>query len=126
MTNEIAIVLAAAIGVLGALGGSFVAPAFQRAHEKWRAEREDHQLLREKATELFDELDRIIRQSNQANISALASLSQDQPEIAPVPDLGRVRMLVSVYFSDLAALVQAYDDAVSQETAKLADEIARF
>ena len=121
VSSEAAIVLAAAIGVLGTLLGSFVGPFFQHKHEQWRAKREDQQLLREKAADVFDELDRIVSQSHSANIAALQNLNGEDVKTSPFPDLGRLRMLTTVYFPQTLDIVSKYEN----ERQKLSIELGK-
>lgn len=109
------------IGGLLALAGAFIGPFFQRRHERWRAKREDEQTLRGMAAELFNELDRIVHESNQSNISAIKRLIDNNAEPFPLPDLGKIRMLVSVYFPTASEIVTRFEkesDALSDQLAK--------
>lgn len=109
MTNELAIVLAAAIGVLGALGGAFVGPFLQQKHEKWRADREDRMILRGKAEELFDELDQFVAKSQSASMAALAKMQDETVEAKQAPDLGRVRAIAAIYFPTALQLIDTFE-----------------
>ncbi|KLI64975.1 hypothetical protein [Aurantiacibacter marinus] len=98
------------VGGLLTLAGALVAPFFQRKHEKWRAEREDSQLIREKAAELFDELDRMVAESHSANIAVFRNLAEKNVPPSPLPDLGRIRMLVGIYFPEAMPTVEGYEE----------------
>lgn len=99
-------ILQTLIGGMLALGGALIGPFFQRKHERWRAEREDRHLLRDKAQELFDELDRVIKESQAASISAVSRLKDDSVALIPVPDLGRIRAIAAIYFPSSLGLIE--------------------
>jgi hypothetical protein len=109
MTNELAIVLAAAIGVLGALGGALVGPYLHHKHERWKAAREDEHLLRAKAEELFDELDKFVWQASDASVAAMAKLQGQEGEMKKMPDLGRVRAIAVIYFPTALDLINSFE-----------------
>jgi hypothetical protein len=86
------------LGGLLALGGALVGPFLQRKHDRWLAQREDQHLLREKAQELFDEIDRMVSQSAASCTSALVRMKDEGAQIVPVPQLGRIRTICAIYF----------------------------
>ena len=102
-------VLQVLVGGLLALGGAFVGPFFQRRHERWIADREDRAVLRNKAEELFDELDSFVLKSQGASIAALARMQDSGVEAKPVPDLGRVRAIAAIYFPTSLTMIDAYE-----------------
>ncbi|QUL38934.1 hypothetical protein [Erythrobacter sp. JK5] len=109
MTNEVALVIVAAIGVIGTLAASFVSPFYQRAHEKWKAEREDQAILRDKAEELFDEIDSYVSGYQQASVSAVARLKDETVEVRGIPDLARIRSITAIYFPSAMPLVEDFE-----------------
>jgi len=77
---------------------------------KWQAKREDAALYREKASEVFEEVDHILNQSHRALISSLsgwASEAEDKPE--RIAELGKLRSLVATYFPDCLKLLDNFD-----------------
>lgn len=120
MISEIIPVL---VGGLLALAGALIGPFFQRKHEYWKAAREDSQLLREKAAELFSKLDRITAEANQASVSAIRNLMEKDAVPSPLPDLGKVRLLVAVYFPDATSIVETYEAKNLELTKTLVSEI---
>ena len=111
------------IGGLLALGGASVAPFFQRKHERWRANREDRHLLRQKAQELFDELDRVIMGSKAASISAFARVKDDTVESKAVPDLGRIRAIAAIYFPSSLPLIEKFEKEHAATTANIVKSV---
>jgi gas vesicle protein len=102
--------IATFLGGLLALAGALIGPTLQRKHDRWLAKREDENLLREKAEQLFDELDKIQDQSRKSTMSVMASVTNVQQEIIPVPDLGKVRAIVSVYFFTASKIVSDFEN----------------
>jgi len=96
-------------GGLVALAGTFVGPFFQRKHEKWRADRDDRAILRNKAEELFDELDQFVAKSQAASVAAVAKMQDDTIQAKHVPDLGRVRAIAAIYFPTALPLIDAFE-----------------
>ena len=94
-------VVSTLIGGSLALAGAFVGPFLQRKHDRWMAGRADHQTLRQKAEELFSELDALTQQSRRASVRTLERLKDEALEAVSIPDLGRVRALTTVYFPRL-------------------------
>jgi hypothetical protein len=109
-------------GGLLALGGAWIGPHFQRRHERWRAKREDQNVLRQKAQELFDELDRLVNESQQASLSAIARLQDKSAASKPVPDLGGVRAIAAIYFPSSLSLVDAFENENQQILKSIADQ----
>jgi hypothetical protein len=103
-------IIATLIGGLLALAGAFIGPFLQRKHDRWLAQRADEGLLRDKAEQLFQELDRIQAQSRLSMSSILASVKNPLTEIVPMPDLGRVRAIISVYFPTASPIVKALEN----------------
>lgn len=102
------VVLSTLIGGFLALLGAFAGPFLQRKHDRWLAMRADHQILREKAEELFNELDSLGDQSARASIRILERLKDDNLDALPVPDLGRIRAISTVYFPKLLPCLDSY------------------
>lgn len=102
------------VGGALALLGTFVGPFFQRKHEKWKAEREDAQLIRLKADQVFLELDCIRDQATSARIASVKRLvDENEPPVA-LPALGKVRLIVPIYFPTAQERLDAYDDESSR------------
>ena len=97
------------IGGLLALGGAMIGPFFQRRHDRWQAERQDRHLLRDKAQELFDELDRVIKESQVASMSAISQLKDSSIESKAVADLGRIRAVAAIYFPSSLTLIENFE-----------------
>ena len=97
------------VGGLIALAGAFVGPFFQRKHERWRADRDDRAILRAKAEELFDELDRFIAKSHEASLAAFAKMQDQNVETKAVPDLGRSRAIAAIYFPTSLPLIDKFE-----------------
>jgi hypothetical protein len=112
-------ILQTLVGGVLALAGAFVGPHFHRKHERWRASREDRHILREKAQELFDELDRMIKESQAASISAISRLEGGSDTHSAVPDLGRIRAIAAIYFPSSLGLIDSFEE----EHRKLSSEI---
>lgn len=102
--------LSTLLGGFLALAGVLLGPFFQRKHERWLAFRSDQALLREKAEQLFDELDRITDQSHAATMSSLKNAQDENREIIPVPDLGKIRAISTVYFPSILPLIDEYEE----------------
>lgn len=96
-------------GGLLALAGAIIGPFFQRRHDRWVAQQQANQLLRDKAQELFDEIDRLIRDAGQASIRAIQKIKDDNAEPLPVPDLGRIRSISAIYFPSCLELIQTFE-----------------
>lgn len=116
------VIVSTLIGGLLALAGAWVGPHFQRKHERWRAVREDQKTLRDKAQELFDELDRLVYQSQKASLAAVAKLKDDTVEAVPVPDLGRVRAIAAIYFPSALPIIQEHEARHQQVMQVVVDE----
>lgn len=111
------------IGGLLALAGAFIGPFLQRKHDRWMANRDDRRLLRDKAQELFDELDRVVLESRRASMSAVARLQDKTAENVPVPDLGRVRAIAAIYFPTSLELIEAYEERHSKLMMLMVEEV---
>ena len=99
------------LGGLLALGGVVIGPFLQRKHEKWLLARQDEQLLREKAQELFDAIDTLVSKSQASTLSALARLKDESSaEAIPVPDLGNIRGLSTIYFPSLLDRIAKFEE----------------
>ncbi len=114
MDENVAIILAAVVGVFGALGGALIGPHFQRKHERWVAKRSDEQLVREKAQELFDELDRLTGKSHEAVIAYMKTATQETPDSLPMPDLGRIRAISTIYFPECQAAISEFEEEAAK------------
>ena len=110
------------LGGFLALAGSAIGPFLQRKHDRWVANREDSQLIRDKAQELFDELDRITSVSGQASTRVLERLKDENLEARQVPELGRVRAISALYFPGSLPLIQTFED----EAGKLMEEVVKL
>ena len=103
-------VLQTLIGGFLALGGALIGPFLQRRHDRWVAKRQDDQLLRDKAQELFDEIDAMVSASQASMLSALARMrDKAASETIPVPDLGRIRAISTVYFPVLFERISKFE-----------------
>ena len=116
-------VLAAIVGVVGALGGAFIGPFFQRKHERWVAKRADEQLLREKAQELFDELDRVAHAAAASTTRTLERLNKKDLEIIPFPDLGRIRAVAALYFPSTLPRIEQFETQYGEGLASIVSEL---
>jgi hypothetical protein len=65
--------------------------------------------LRDKAQELFDELDRVISLSQEASLAAVARIQDDTVVTKQVPDLGRVRAIAAIYFPSSMKLIEEFE-----------------
>ncbi len=108
-----------------ALAGSALGPFFQRRHERWKARREDEKFLREKAEELFDELDRVGNQAAQASVRSLQMISNASLEAIPVPDLGKIRAITTMYFPNSMITIENFEKSHSEETRKIVESLKR-
>lgn len=95
-------------GVL-ALAGTLIGPIFQHRHERWKADRADRSILREKAEELFDELDLLVTASQAASITVIAMAKGDDVAAKPVPDLGKARSIAAIYFPSALDIIGDYE-----------------
>jgi hypothetical protein len=111
------------IGGFLALAGAFVAPYFQRKHERWIARRADHQTLRQKAEELFSEIDTLASLSGRASVRIVEQLMDDSLETIPLPDLGRIRALSTVYFPKLLPHLDRFQADIKKSNADLIPQI---
>ena len=102
-------VISTLIGGFLALGGALIGPFFARRHEKWRARRDDEDKLRLKAEELFDELDRLNQHSHASLMSVIKVYKGKAGDVLPVPDLGKVRAIVTVYFPSAQSIVDDFE-----------------
>ncbi len=102
-------ILQTLIGGILALSGAFVAQYFQRKHERWVANRENERMLRDKAEELFEDLDRFFRESREATLSVVKKIIDDGVETKGVPDLGRVRAIAAIYFPTTLSLIGEFE-----------------
>lgn len=102
-------VISTLIGGLLALAGALVGPFFQRRHERWQASRSDQEKLRLKAEELFDELDKLNQNCYASTMSVIKVAKGEPVEILPVPDLGKVRAIVAVYFPSAQSIVDEFE-----------------
>ncbi|MGB3710434.1 MAG: hypothetical protein WA985_01970, partial [Erythrobacter sp.] len=110
------------VGGLLALAGALIGPHFQRKHERWRADREDRELLRDKAEELFDELDLFLSESEDASVAAVARVQDDAVETKKVPDLRKVRAIATIYFPSSLELIEKYENDFSELMQWVVDE----
>ena len=110
------------LGGLLALGGVVIGPFLQRKHEKWLLARQDEQLLREKAQELFDAIDTLVSKSQASTLSALALLKDESSaEAIPVPDLGNIRGLSTIYFPSLLDRIAKFEEDYGVVIKKVVD-----
>ncbi|KWV92763.1 hypothetical protein [Erythrobacter sp. YT30] len=126
MGNEVALVIVAIVGVLGTLGGAVIGPLFQRKHEQWKARRADEQLLRDKAQELFDELDRLTIGSHSSMISTMQRVGSEESEVQPVPDLGKIRAITTVYFPTCQGAVVRFENAVREQGIETTNQMRKM
>lgn len=101
------------LGGLLTLGGSTAGPFFQNRQQRFDAKRQDLAILRDRAQDIFDEIDIVVRKSQLASISALQSLADrhgNQPEVPePVADLGRLRGLVAIYYPSALPILTQFE-----------------
>lgn len=66
--------------------------------------------MRDKAQLLFEEIDSLVRESQLASVDAIGRLKGDKTDIPrPIPDLGRVRALVAIYFPSASQMVADFE-----------------
>ena len=116
-------IISTLIGGLLALAGAFVGPFLQRKHDRWMARRADHQILREKAEELFSELDTFVTQSGRASIRIIERLVDENLETIVLPDIGKVRALSTVYFPRLLIHLDQFQADIRAVFKKIAPEL---
>ena len=113
------------LGGILALAGAMLGPFFQRRHERWKARRDDEKVLRDKAEELFDELDRVSRQAGQASVRSLQMIKDKSLEALPVPDLGKIRAIVVMYFPDAMQIIERFENSHSEATKGIFDSLRK-
>lgn len=111
------------IGGLLALAGAFIGPFFQRKHDRWLAFRADDQMRRQKAEELFSELDALTGKSGKASIRAVERLKNAELDPIPVPDLGHVRALAIIYFPELLPHLDQFQTDIDELWKKLIPDL---
>ena len=88
-------------------------PFFQNRQQKFDAKRQDLVILRDRAQDIFDEIDIVVRKAQLASISALQILTDrhaNQPEVPePVADLGRLRGLVAIYYPSALPILTQFE-----------------
>ena len=104
------------LGGILALAGAMLGPFFQRRHERWKARRDDEKVLRAKAEELFEELDRVGLQAGQASVRSLQMIKDKSLQALPVPDLGKIRAIVVMYFPDAIQIIENFENSHSTAT----------
>ena len=115
------VLLQTLLGGALALMGAFVGPFLQRKHDRWLATREDEQLIRNQAQELFDELDRIVRESGQAFNCAFAMLEDQSLEVVEVPHLNRARAISAIYFPACLPVIEDFEQKETELLGKIAE-----
>jgi hypothetical protein len=116
------------LGGLLALAGAAIGPFFQRRHEKWKANREDEQLMRDNALELFEELGRIRDGTRESTSASLKQVTDSEAEVVAIPEIGRVRAIATIYFSNICPLLDEYElkkKALQDEYMQNFDELAK-
>lgn len=114
-------------GGLLALAGALTGPFLQRRHDRWLAKRGDENILRDKAQELFDELDRISSQSGKASMSTISRLNKEANNaIVPIPELGRVRAITAIYFPSAMDIVTKFEADHVQLMQSVGQEAAQY
>ena len=103
-------VLQTLLGGLLAIAGAIAGPHLQRRHDRWTARREDEQLIRNKAQELFEELDRLSHESAKASVRAMEKLKDDSLDSIPVPQLGQARAIAALYFPSSLKLIEDFEE----------------
>jgi hypothetical protein len=108
-----------------ALAGAFVGPFLQRKHDRWLARRADQQILRQKAEELFAELDTLALHSGQASVRTFERLQNKELDAIALPDLGRVRAIATIYFPKLLPHFDRFQDEQKSFTEKIIPDLGR-
>jgi hypothetical protein len=103
------VLISTLLGGLLALAGALIGPNLQRKHDRWLAKRQDEALLRDKAEELFEELDRMQQGSRRAMLSVMASVRDPSEQVQPIPELGKIRAIVCVYFESASKIVNEFE-----------------
>jgi hypothetical protein len=101
------------------LGGSFLGPFFQNRQLRFNA---NLGILRDRAQDIFDEIDVVVRKSQLASVLAMqnfAGTQGDQPnKLESVADLGRIRGLVATYYPTALPILAKFEfesDSLIQE-----------
>ena len=118
-------IISTLVGGLLALAGAFVGPFLQRKHDRWLAQRTDHQTLRQKAEELFVGLDALSHQSGRASVRTFERLKDGGLEAIPLPDLGCVRALATVYFPQLMPHLDQFQTEIKTLYEKIVPDLRK-
>lgn len=120
-----AAIVSTLIGGLLALAGAFIGPFLQRKHDRWLARRADDQTLRQKAEELFSELDALADKSGKASIRVVERLKNEALDTIPLPDLGHVRALAIIYFPKLLPHLDQFQTDIDELWKKLIPDLGK-
>jgi hypothetical protein len=104
--------LIAAITAFAGWGGSVITSGFRMRELGKTHKRDDAALMRVKVDELFSELDALQNLASEQIVTAVAVLNRKDVADAKIEklNLGRIRSLVTLYLSDLAVAITAYDE----------------
>lgn len=118
-------VVIAIVAGASALGGAYLGPFMQRNERQKEIDRADSAIIRDKAEEVFQELDRFLNDSRAASSGAMQwfqSDTYDPPNDLKRPaDLERLQALIATYFPNAIPILDVFDDEVQS----LANEFSK-
>ncbi len=99
----------------------------QGKQKRDESRRLDNALMRDKAQEIFDEIDQIIDKSRTASTDAMQRIFPNPPTnekpISPVPDLGCLRGLVAIYYPICSPIIATFEANILQPFQNLKGEL---
>jgi hypothetical protein len=112
------------IGLL-APGGIWLGWYLQRRDKRSESDREKKALLRQKAEQIYEEIEAVRKRNDAALMGAIEYQFRPNTELPELtPALGRLRALVNMYFPDGTRLIADYDIAVHKPIKAFGDAIA--
>ena len=108
----------AVVAAASALVGSYLGPFMQRKQSAADATRADAALMRDKAEQIFEEIDKFLVASRNASLSAFRLLGpaelRDQTPAVPMADIGKIRALIATYYPNGLPLIEEFDAEVKR------------
>jgi hypothetical protein len=125
-------VVIAIVAGASALGGAYLGPFMQHKERKKEADRADSAIMRDKAEEIFQEIDRFLSETyasiQNARIHSKNLIdhvqSDKQNNIQRPANLGKLRALVATYYPSAILIIDDFDKKVqttADEFVKLAE-----
>lgn len=119
--------LAPIIGLIGTLVGGYLILRGQRATREFQAIRDDRQMLRDRAQDLFDEITEVKNAALPSAISMMIHYAEANTElrkpIMPMPTIAKMKSLIAVYFPELLPMIREHEDITRKLGEKASAEI---